>query len=87
MDMGPMGTYEFLRHGALIGAVMTKMPDMPVSAWAFYFRVDDIDKAVAQVKAGGGTVYNGPQEVPGGDYVINGIDPQGAHFALVGAKR
>lgn len=86
MDMGPMGTYEFLRHGVAIGAMMTKMPDMPVSAWAFYFRVADIDKAAEQVKASGGTVYNGPQEVPGGDYVINGIDPQGAHFALVGSK-
>jgi predicted enzyme related to lactoylglutathione lyase len=25
-------------------------------------------------------------EVPGGDWVINGIDPQGAMFALIGAK-
>jgi hypothetical protein len=24
--------------------------------------------------------------VPGGEWIINGIDPQGAPFALVGAK-
>lgn len=87
MEMGPMGTYEFIRHGAVIGGVMTKMPEMSVSAWAFYFRVADIDTAVEQVKASGGTVYNGPQEIPGGEFTINGIDPQGAHFALVGVKR
>jgi predicted enzyme related to lactoylglutathione lyase len=26
----------------------------------------------------------GPMEVPGGDRIIIGIDPQGAEFALVG---
>jgi predicted enzyme related to lactoylglutathione lyase len=29
---------------------------------------------------------NGPMEVPGGDWIINGMDPQGAAFSLVGAK-
>jgi len=31
-------------------------------------------------------VLNGPMEVPGGDWVINGMDPQGAALALVGAR-
>jgi predicted enzyme related to lactoylglutathione lyase len=26
-------------------------------------------------------------EVPGGDWIIQGTDPQGAFFALVGAKQ
>ena len=26
----------------------------------------------------------GPMEVPGGDHIVIGIDPQGAEFALVG---
>lgn len=87
MDMGAMGKYEFLRHGGVIGAMMTKMPDQPVPAWAYYFRVPDIDEAVATVNAKGGQIFHGPSEVPGGDFIINGIDPQGAMFALVGTKK
>jgi uncharacterized protein len=86
MDMGPMGKYEFLRHGSVIGALMTKMPQQPVSAWTFYFRVPDIDAALEIVTANGGKILNGPHQVPGGDWTINGMDPQGAAFALVGQK-
>lgn len=96
MDMGPMGKYEFLRHAGrsegsvlgegMIGAVMPKMPEMPVSAWSYYFRVPDIDAAVAQIEANGGTVTMHPTEIPGGDYSMNAVDPQGAHFALVGSR-
>ena len=86
MDMGPMGKYEFLRHGEMIGAVMPKPPQAPVPAWNYYFRVDDIDRAAASIGAHGGTVVHGPVEVPGGDWSMNAIDPQGAAFALVGKK-
>jgi uncharacterized protein len=86
MDMGAMGKYEFLRHGSVIGAMMTKVPDQPGPAWTYYFRVADIDAAVATVSAKGGRIVHGPSEVPGGDFIINGIDPQGAAFALVGAR-
>jgi uncharacterized protein len=86
LDMGPMGKYEFLRHGGLIGAVMPKLPEQTMSAWNFYFRVSDINLAATRISAGGGQILHGPQEVPGGDWTINGIDPQGAVFALVGQK-
>lgn len=86
MDMGAMGSYEFLRHGSVIGAVMTKPPEMPVACWSYYFRVADIDAAAAQVTALGGQVLFGPSEVPGGDFIISGLDPQGAMFNLVGAR-
>ncbi len=86
MDMGPMGKYDFIRHGVQIGAMMNRPPEMPVSAWTYYFRVGDIDKACETVKAKGGQVVNGPQEVPGDDWCVNGVDPQGAFFALVGKK-
>ena len=87
MDMGPMGKYEFLRHTSVIGAVMTKPAEIPAPGWTYYFRVPDIDAAVAIVTGNGGRVVNGPREVPGGDHVVNGIDPQGAMFALVGEKK
>ena len=89
MDMGPMGKYEFLmasgeRFG--IGAVMPKMPDMPVSMWAYYFRVPDIDAGVAAITANGGTLLQEPIAIPGGDYSLMAMDPAGAAFGLVGPR-
>lgn len=60
---------------------------MPVSAWAFYFRVPDIDAAVAHILSNSGSIFQDPIEIPGGDFALNGVDPQGAHFALVGARK
>lgn len=88
MDMGEMGAYRFLQRGDVgIGAVMPLMPGMPASMWSFYIGVDDIDRAQAAVTANGGTVTNGPMEIPGGEYAMNGIDPQGAAFGLVGPRK
>jgi predicted enzyme related to lactoylglutathione lyase len=86
MDMGPMGSYQFIGHNGMLGAMMKGTPEMGPPHWNQYFRVADIDAAVAAIKAGGGSVINGPMEIPGGDYSLNGIDPQGAHFGLVGTK-
>ena len=86
MDMGPMGTYAMIRHEHMLGGMMKRPPEMPVSAWTFYFRVPNIDVAAAFIESRGGTVIAGPMEIPGGDFSINGIDPQGAHFAIVGAR-
>ena len=88
MDMGPMGTYQlFAAGGDAIGGIMTKPPEMPAPAWLFYFTVPAIDAAVTRVTDGGGQVLNGPMEVPGGAWIIQGLDPQGAMFALVGMRR
>lgn len=87
MDMGELGQYEFIRHGGhMLGAIMPKMPQMPVSAWTFYFRVADIDGASATIKASGGTVMQEPNEIPGGDFSLVASDPQGATFGLVGPR-
>lgn len=87
MDMGPMGAYEFLRHGELIGAMMTKPDDMPHAGWAYYFYVSDIDAAARTIPIRQGEILFGPSEIPGGDYIITGRDPQGAVFSLVGPRR
>ena len=87
MDMGPMGVYQlFSNQIGQIGGMMTKPPEMPCSAWLFYFQVGDIDAAKGRIGQGGGKVLNGPMEVPGGDWIIQGQDPQGAMFAVVGKK-
>lgn len=83
MPMGPLGDYTFLQHdGAGIGAMMTTPPEAP-SGWGFYFRVPEIEAAKERVVHGGGTVTQGPMEVPGGEMVLSAIDPQGATFGLV----
>ena len=90
MDMGPMGLYRLFDQGDKKpmgdGGMMNKPPHVPVSCWNFYFCVDSIGEAVSRVKAGGGQVLNGPMQVPGGGWIINGQDPQGAMFCLVGSK-
>ncbi len=88
MDMGEMGKYRFLhQNGVAIGAVMPKMPEMPVSLWTYYIGVDDIDRAASAIEAGGGKILNGPMEIPGGEFALNALDPQGASFGLVGPRQ
>ena len=86
IEMGPMGTYEFIRHNGVIGAIMPKPENMPVPMWHFYFRCADIDLASRAITDNGGQILHGPDEIPGGDFTVKGIDPQGALFALVGAR-
>jgi predicted enzyme related to lactoylglutathione lyase len=84
-DMGPMGTYHmFGRHLGSMGGVFTKPPEMAAIPpnWLPYFRVPDINAAADRVKANAGTIMNGPMEVPGGDQIVQAMDPQGAMFAL-----
>jgi hypothetical protein len=90
MDMGPMGTYRIFDEGDQKqmgdGGMMLKAPHIPVSCWNFYFCVDSIRGAVQRVESGGGKVLYGPAQVPGGGWIINGQDPQGAMFSLVSNK-
>jgi predicted enzyme related to lactoylglutathione lyase len=50
--------------------------------WGFYFLVPDVNAGAERVKAGGGQILNGPMEVPGGGWIVNCMDPQGAAFSL-----
>lgn len=87
MPMGEMGSYHiFADKGADIGGMMgLPGPGMP-PAWLPYFGVNGIDKALATAKATGGTIKNGPMEVPGGAWIFQATDPEGTMFALVGPK-
>jgi predicted enzyme related to lactoylglutathione lyase len=85
MDMGAMGKYQMFNRGdRMIGGMMNKPPEMAQAPphWAIYFRVPDINAATERIKANGGKILNGPMEVPGGDWIVNAMDPQGASFAL-----
>lgn len=88
MDMGPMGTYQlFATGGEPVGGMMNKPDAMPNPAWLYYFNVDGIDAAVTRVTDNGGQIVNGPMEVPGGSWIVQATDPQGALFALVAPQR
>jgi uncharacterized protein len=87
-DMGPMGIYQlFAAGGPPIGGMMTKPPQVPVAHWGYYFNIEAIDAGAERITKGGGTIVNGPIEVPGGQWVVQAVDPQGAHFNLVAVKR
>ena len=87
-DMGgPVGLYQLFATGDLsAGGIMKKMEAFPRPFWLYYFNVDDIDAAVVRLAAAGGKVANGPHQVPGGAWIVQSVDPQGALFALVGPR-
>jgi len=90
-DMGAMGKYILWgRGGKQLGGMMTmskgmKLPDgrdlRP--SWLYYITTDELDAALARAKAKGARVINGPMPVPGGQRIVQLMDPQGAAFALV----
>jgi predicted enzyme related to lactoylglutathione lyase len=88
MDMGAMGTYQMYGwKGRTLGGIFNKPPQQPgPSAWLAYINVADAAKAVATIRKHGGQVLNGPTEVPGGDVIAQGLDPQGAPFAVHSRK-
>ena len=87
-DMGAMGIYYLFSTGhGESGGMMTRHAQAPGCYWLYYFDVDAIDAAAERVVQAGGKIVNGPMEVPGGSFILQAIDPQGAFFALVAAKR
>jgi predicted enzyme related to lactoylglutathione lyase len=87
MDMGEMGTYQiFGTADVALGGMMTKPPHIPVALWNYYFNVGNIDEAGERVRSAGGQIVMGPQEVPGGMWILMAVDPQGAGFSLLGNR-
>lgn len=88
MDMGPMGKYRiFGIDGVPLGGMLDRPQASPLSGWTFYVGVDGIDAAVERIEANAGRVLLEPHEVPGGSWIVQGVDPQGASFALVSPGR
>jgi len=85
MDMGGGAMYRiFGRPGSFpLGGMYTTTADMPgPPMWLYYISVPSVAEALPLVEELGGTVLNGPMEVPGGDTIAQCMDPQGAAFAL-----
>ena len=88
MPMGEAGDYQFLTcDGQTFGALMNLPPTRSRAGWTYCFRVADIDAARERVGAAGGTPTEEPVEVPGGIWVFEALDPQGARFYLGGPRK
>lgn len=86
IDMGEMGTYQLFSHqGADIGGMMG-LSGSPMPYWMPYFGVNGVNAAIERITSHGGKLIHGPQEVPGGAFIANAQDPQGALFSVVGPK-
>jgi predicted enzyme related to lactoylglutathione lyase len=85
MDMGPgMGVYQmFGAHGQTLGGIYKIPPGAPnPPAWLPYALVPSSDRVASVVPTLGGQVINGPMDVPGGDSIVQILDPQGGMFAV-----
>jgi len=81
------GTYRrFSVDGETIGGMIAKPPTVPASFWHYYFNVADIDAVGRRVTANGGQILDSALESPGGAWIVQCIDPQGAVFALAGER-
>jgi predicted enzyme related to lactoylglutathione lyase len=86
-DMGPMGTYQLFKDGESVRAGMMditgRVPDEVPNHWLVYFTVPDADAAAETVRANGGQVNFGPEDIPevGRFAIIQ--DPHGAVFAVM----
>jgi predicted enzyme related to lactoylglutathione lyase len=86
VDIGEMGTYQLFAAGAgAVGGMFNKPAAVPVPFWLYYVCVGPIAEAVERVTSAGGKILIGPMEVPGGAWIVQCTDPQGATFALLGS--
>jgi len=76
----------FSSAGQTIGGMLTKLPSVPQPCWLYYFNVDDIGMAAKRVNDAGGRILQGPIELTDGCWIARCADPQGALFALQGAR-
>jgi len=82
MDMGGGNMYQMFGLGGVPFGGMFTAKANPKPFWLPYALVRDSKQAAETIKQAGGTVTNGPMEVPGGDWIVAGLDPQGASFAV-----
>jgi uncharacterized protein len=82
-DPDPEG-YWYLRHGGrLVAGMETGRGEGQVPAWLAYVKVTDVRTVANKVADAGGTVLDGPLEVPGGAGSLAVCqDADGAVFAL-----
>lgn len=90
LDMGPNGIYQLfgtaMAPQGADGGLVALEPGAAQPYWLYYVNVHNVDTAVARIGSGGGRVLHGPHQVPGGGWIVLGLDPQGVPFAVVGPR-
>lgn len=82
-----VGTYTIAKVDEAMVAGMIDLnalempPEVPAN-WLVYFIVDDADAALDRIRSGGGSVMNGPIDIPPGRFAVV-ADPFGAAFAVM----
>ena len=88
MPMGAMGHYTFIGAGdARPGAIMSSATTSAPARWNWYVHVPDIDAAIATATAKGGTLMQGPDQIPGGDHSAKLTDAEGHQIGVVGPRK
>lgn len=87
VSLGRGQSYTVIEHdgriiGGLVGARRIN-PDVNVSRWIPVLSIADMDAAMAAVRAGGGTVFQTPLDIPQRGTVAVVADPQGALLTLL----
>jgi len=82
-----VGTYTIAKVGDAMVAGMIDMNALEMPAeipanWLVYFIVTDADAALDEIRSGGGSVMNGPIDIPPGRFAVV-ADPFGAAFAVM----
>lgn len=81
---GPMGRYQTIGHmGRTFGGISQRPMGVPGGpGWLPYIAIKDAQSAARVITAIGGRVTHGPMQVPGGGWIVQGADAQGAIFAV-----
>jgi hypothetical protein len=84
----PDRRYTLMKAGAApVAGIMVLPPEMVARAipphWVGYVGVASLHETLAAIRAHGGQVYWGPEEIPGVGTLAAVADPQGAVFSLI----
>lgn len=84
MEVGDLGVYQsFGWEGETLGGMFNRPKGMEGPPfWVPYILVSDAKKAAEAVEKFDGTTLSGPTRVPEGSWILQGLDPQGAIFAV-----
>ncbi|WP_428267538.1 VOC family protein [Haliangium sp.] len=85
LELPGMGVFEqFTWGGGAVAGCLADIRDKPHihPQWLYYFRVPDLERAIAYVNEHGGVVV-GPMQLPDGRQVAACDDPLGAAFGLM----
>jgi predicted enzyme related to lactoylglutathione lyase len=81
------GNYTTLEAGGeTIGGMLDitgRVPEEVPAHWLVYFASEDVDASLEKLKASGGSVAFGPQDISEVGRIAVVHDPSGAHFALI----